>query len=431
MIKLINILKEGTISLTQNERDQIEKILPQLIDTISGPQINSKDYKQVGLINYQFADKTPGQVSIWVGNDMPESGGYFQTKDPKNPTDNYIVVQQNNYAPYFGILNKGYSALTGDKNSGIEKLRGLLKHELIHAKDPALNHHYLKEPYDYRAEIYYKSWTEFQTMTGQFFESITSGVDRILNRNPSIEDIKKIEKALDEILNFYSGKSRNLSQDTYDFIQDTDKRNMFQRLIKFLENKFEEESGILKGYLTQSPLYVYIAFINSIKTHNPEGYKEFLKDLYKTIDQAKDKLKTISSNLKENKIMKKQIISEEFRRMQKLAGVITETQLNEEKSIEAFGPKLIERLKASGFDDVKFTTNSNDADKLANIVKTSDKNLAVVEYNPQTKFIQITTNQDNQDKVFDVVNSPILKDLLPDDFSVTKQGSYFVQLQGK
>jgi hypothetical protein len=106
-------------------------------------------------------------------------------------------------------------------------------------------------------------------------------------------------------------------------------------------------------------------------------------------------------------------------------------QLNEKKSIEAFGPKLIERLKAAGFDDVKFTNNSNDADKLSKFAKTSDKNLAVVEYNPQTKFIQITTNQDNQDKAFDVVNSPILKDLLPDDFSVTKQGSYFVQIQGK
>ena len=104
---------------------------------------------------------------------------------------------------------------------------------------------------------------------------------------------------------------------------------------------------------------------------------------------------------------------------------------NEKKSIQVFGPKLIERLKAAGFDDVKFTNNSNDADKLSKFAKTSDKNLAVIEYNSQTKFIQITTNEKNQDKAFDVVNSPILKDLLPDDFSVTKQGSYFVQIQGK
>jgi hypothetical protein len=64
----------------------------------------------------------------------------------------------------FNILNKGYNALVGDKNQGIEDLRKTLKHELIHAKDPALNHHLLKEPYDTKNdEIYYKSWTEFQT----------------------------------------------------------------------------------------------------------------------------------------------------------------------------------------------------------------------------------------------------------------------------
>jgi len=40
----------------------------------------------------------------------------------------------------------------------------------------------------------------------------------------------------------------------------------------------------------------YITFISAIKKYHSEAYNEFLKDLYKTIDGAKDKLKSISGN---------------------------------------------------------------------------------------------------------------------------------------
>jgi hypothetical protein len=54
-----------------------------------------------------------------------------------------------------------------------------------------------------------------------------------------------------------------------------------------------------------------------------------------------------------NKIhkMKKQNLSEEFLRMQKLAGILTESQLNEalNKDIKVFGQDLDKNLKAAGF----------------------------------------------------------------------------------
>ena len=322
MIKLINILKEGIISLTQDERDQIEKLIPYIIEIIKGPEIKSGEYREVDWINFQYADKTPGKVFVFVGNDSPKAGAYFQTKDPKNPTDNYIVVQQNNYSPYFGFLNKMYSDFVGDKNQGVELLRSVLKHELIHAKDPALNHHYMKEPYDFsKQEVYYKSWAEFQTMTGQFFEAIISGVGRVLTSDSSKENIKKVENALDDILNFYSGKSKSMSQDTADFIQDTGQRDIFQSLIKSAENLFK---GLIRGLtrttISTNALDIYSLFINSIKTYNPEGYKEFLKDLYKVIDEARDKIKafklkpadavlTESLNGKKTLTMKDQLIT--------------------------------------------------------------------------------------------------------------------------
>jgi len=322
MIKLIDILKEGIISLTQDERDQIEKLIPYIIEIIKGPKIKSGEYREVDWINFQYADKTPGKVFIFVGNDYPKAGAYFQTKDPKNPTDNYIVIQQNNYSPYFGFIGTTYSDLLGDKNIGIESLRSTLKHELIHAKDPATNHHYLKEPYDFnKQEVYYKSWAEFQTMTGQFFEAIISGVNRVLTSDPSKENIKKVENALDDILNFYSGKSKSMSQDTADFIQDTGQRDIFQSLIKSAESLFKNLiKGLTRITIPTNALDTYSLFINSIKIYNPEGYKEFLKDLYKVIDEARDKIKafklktadavlTESLNSKKTLTMKDQLIT--------------------------------------------------------------------------------------------------------------------------
>ena len=61
--------------------------------------------------------------------------------------------------------------------------------------------------------------------------------------------------------------------------------------------------------------------------------------------------------------MTNQILSEEFLRMQKLAGILTESQLNEalNKDIKAFGQDLDKNLKAAGFQTLiivgKFATD--------------------------------------------------------------------------
>ena len=168
--------------------------------------------------------------------------------------------------------------MTGNENPGIDTLRKTLTHELIHAKDPALNHKFLKEPYDPGNEkVYYKSWTEFQTMTGQFFEAITTSVDRAVKLKMTKEEILS---ALDSILQFYSGKQTTFNQNAKDFIQGSGKRTAFQSLV----NKFTNYS---------SAIDTYDSYIRMIKKYNPEGYKEFLTDLYKTVDDAKDKTKKL------------------------------------------------------------------------------------------------------------------------------------------
>ena len=313
--------------MTSDERNQVENMIPKIIKIISGKWIPSgvQNAVYIDAINYEFADKTKGKVNVFVANDS-SAKGYFTTNDPKNPTDNSIVIQQNSFINYFtnlgGLIFKTQKFVAGDENAGIELLRKTLKHELIHAKDPALNHHFLKEPYDSnKAEIYYKSWTEFQTMTGQFFESIITGVDRIMSSNLSEKNIRKIEIALSNILNYFAGKTTELKQDTIDLIQNTQSRNLFQRLIKKLENI----TGL--DPTGSGALGVYLTYITLIKKYNPKAYNEFLKDLYKIIDQTKDKINNSLSGIPSapsNINLKEMQYINEAKRLQKLAGIITE-----------------------------------------------------------------------------------------------------------
>jgi hypothetical protein len=280
-------LYEGIIQLTSEERNQIEKMIPRIIEVIKGKKISSDKYEAIAYINFISADKTPGKVAVYVGNDSPGLSAYHQPKDLKNLEDNYIVVQQNPFTPLFNFIGKTYSELKGDENLGEEMLRAAIKHELIHAKDPASNQKILKEPYSLNNyETYFKSWSEFQTMTGQFFESIITGVDRIMKSNPSEENVRKIEIALNDILNFYSGKSKEIKQETIDFIQNTDanNKNIFQKIMTFVS----KASGVT--LLNINAFFVYNDFISKIKKYHPEAYNEFLKDLYKTIDQCKDSI---------------------------------------------------------------------------------------------------------------------------------------------
>lgn len=305
------MLKEGIISLTPEERSQVEDLIPDIIELISGDYIGDNMKSEVGEIDAISADKTPIKVKIFVGNNLSlkHADGYYQTNDPKNPTDNLILIQQFHFSPYFkglsGLDLKLTKLATGNENIGLEKLRKVLKHELIHAKDPAENQHYSNRGYKSdNAEIYYKSWTEFQTMTGQFFEAITTGVDRALRLGMSKDDILK---ALNNILQYYSGKTKIFNQEAKDFIQGSGKRNIFQSIINFFTK-------------LKSAIEDYAEFLFMIKKYNPEGYKEFLTDLYKTVDQAKDRLKT----LQEMKYLN------EVKRMQALAGI---SKLQENKDL--------------------------------------------------------------------------------------------------
>ena len=344
MIKLLDIIKEGTLTLTPEERQQVEDLLPVIIDNIKKPiPDNFGDVWLCGEITYTYADGEIGKTQVAVGNIADTARGYFDTQDRNNKTDNWIVLNQKLFKPYFpsstfqNFDQKFTNTVTGNENTGIERLRQVLKHELIHAKDPTLNHHYSNAPYqtpDKDESIYYKTWAEFQTMTGQFFESLISGTDRVLKGTNTASDLKRVERVLSNILRYFAGKDKTIDIEAKEFIDGTGSRNIFQKIFNFIKQTIRMPRD------SDYAMSEYIFFLNKIKQYNPEGYKEFLKDLYKTIKSIEEKINN-TSPLKIKVQEMKQTINE-VKRMQQLAGLLTEA---EEEQTDDASSKLASAFK--------------------------------------------------------------------------------------
>lgn len=109
-------------------------------------------------------------------------------------------------------------------------------------------------------------------------------------------------------------------------------------------------------------------------------------------------------------------ISKEIRRMQVLAGIITESVLTENKDLNSYGKVLFDRLAKNGF-QAKFTKTSSEFDTLAKVARESrDKKLAVVQYDdmgiPGDGFIMIGVNNQTHDEIGDILDS--IKSELPE-----------------
>lgn len=361
MIKLLDIIEEGTLTLTPEERQQVEDMLPIMIDNIKKPvPDNFGDVYVCGEITYTYADGEIGKATVGVGNIEDTARGQFRTYDPQNRTDNWIIVNQKWFKQYFlssafqNFDQKLTNTVTGNENTGIERLRQVLKHEVIHAKDPALNHHYLNEPYetpDKDESAYYKTWAEFQAMTGHFFESLISGTDRALRGTNTASDLKRVERVLSNILRYFAGKTQTIDIETKEFIDGTGSRNIFQKIFNFIKQTIKMPRD------SDYAMSEYIFFLSKIKQYNPEGYKEFLKDLYKTIKSIEEKVNSTSPLKIKVQEMKSNI--NEVKRMQQLAGLLTEA---EEEQTDDVSSKLASAFKTqdvSSFVD-QFKTIASD-----------------------------------------------------------------------
>jgi len=290
-------LKEGIISLTPEEEKIARDLVPTFIKGIRNREI---DVPLTSPIKYKMASGEEASFTPIIYDDGDNSLAAFFKQNENDLNDNYLGINYNYYgAAYDGYLVNVWKDLTGDNPD--ENLLTSIRHELIHAKDPAVNHKLLKAKYDSSdPAIYYGGWKEFPAQTGEFLEVI---------KNRTEVDIQKGEKNgnlanwannlsfyFQDILDFYSGKDKFFDEATVKWFSGPDTRSDFQRFIKNIVNWGGNFLGfyISPNWSQMDILERFIAKIDQIKKYNPEGYKEFQKDLYvliqKLVDQINSKL---------------------------------------------------------------------------------------------------------------------------------------------
>jgi hypothetical protein len=126
--------------------------------------------------------------------------------------------------------------------------------------------------------------------------------------------------------------------------------------------------------------------------------------------------------------MSKQILSEEFKRMQLLAGLITESQLNEalNKDIKAFGQDLDKKFKEAGFDTL-ILMQSPSQQQLDNVKTNPKAVLFEVFQNPETQMLTLYVNPKMIAKAESIINKFQLSDYTG---PVLKKGWTAKQVQG-
>jgi hypothetical protein len=132
-------------------------------------------------------------------------------------------------------------------------------------------------------------------MTGQFFESILAGVNLSYKQNKTKEQILD---ALNNILMVYSGKSGRFNQNAKDFIQGSKNRTVFQDIINKPVNFFNiplyiKSSDFNANLIHNTAIDNYDYFLRMVKKYNAKEYNKYLRELYKTINEAKDKTKEL------------------------------------------------------------------------------------------------------------------------------------------
>ena len=284
----LELLNEGIIKLTDNEVRQINDILPKVKNAIK----NRVLYKGIASIDYVTADDLNATAIVYIYDKDDNSLAHHNSRNKKDLNDNLIGVNFNFFGlVYNGIFNKILSKMTNKTPD--EHLITSLKHELIHAKDPAVNHKPLNQPVNSGdIKSYYGSWIEFPTQTGEFFEAISQRTKEEIEKKPfgkklPKETIEKIFNIYDDILDFYSGKDKVFNSETAKWLSGGNTGNLFQKFV----NGILSFGGVKINWSSDTLLPIFSNKIEQIKKYNPEGYKEFQKDLYKLITNLKEKLR--------------------------------------------------------------------------------------------------------------------------------------------
>jgi len=276
-------IKEGTISLSSEDNDIIDFVTNRAEELLSSG--NYSDGELISQSPYKTADGKDATVQFYLRYSEGGALGSHTTGKSDDLSDQKIFINTNFFGPAFSLAGKFIKAATGKDPKPY--LRDLIVHEFIHAKDPGVNHIPLKEPYEITPEAYYGSWAEFQTFTGGLFSAIEDSTEAFLEQNEGVlyaPQTEYLSNIYQDILDYYAGYDKEISKDTLEFFERSGK-NTFQKFINSIANLLLYTVG-----RPTSPLEAHMDAIESIKQYNPEGYKEFQKDLYKTIQSIIDRV---------------------------------------------------------------------------------------------------------------------------------------------
>jgi hypothetical protein len=260
--KLVAMLKDKSLWTT----------LPQFLDHRhkNYPIENSIPFK------YKMASGEEAEVRFFVGEDEVFRKAYatFYPRIAQNLKDNLI-----------GVNGDESDRLLRNEGRG---LLSILKHELIHAKDPGMNQydysekHKPKNKAKYR-EKYYETKPEGLAFGGQFIEEVKDALDDFLKESPLTEE--KI-KTLNSVLN-------TLATRTTGSIHPVNPSKEVSSFLKY-DNSFKRVKDLLAKDPNLDPILVSSTISRLKAAGNPE-FQKFQKKLYQELLKIADKVNLILS----------------------------------------------------------------------------------------------------------------------------------------
>ena len=305
----ISQINEGVIKLTTDEKTQLNNLVLKIEEIIiskdfsnanvivKGPEGSEDKIKginsiELGEFKYLFADKKPGVLKVYVSDckSVPENlrdglgYAWYRPNDPKNLEDGQIVI---NASEFSSNLENKY------EESHREKLRSILTHEIIHAKDPNFNHLKGKEETN---KDYSTRDEEIKAFTSQFIDLVENKVEKWIeinkgkmNDSNKQNEVDMIGQILNNLLLIFARKidHGSLNKNISDFIEDFNLNiNSLNKRFKFGTDEFE---NFHKVYGSKVLISVFGRLIE-LKEGEPKRYKKFINALYKSISELFDKL---------------------------------------------------------------------------------------------------------------------------------------------
>ena len=209
---------------------------------------------------YQMASGEEAVVHFFVWPDEM-SNGAFIALDKKNLKDNLISIS---------------SAKNLDSIEKEKYLLSIIKHELIHAKDPGLNQYQYsnfdrpRKQIDYRVN-YYKTKPEGIAFGGQFLEEIRDRVEQLVQGGLTEEKVKTLNSVLNDLANGYIEPS-DLSPETIDFLD-------YSKDIDRSTNPFTPNRENLRWNTMNNS----ISRLNALRDSKNLEFRKFQKKFYQEI----------------------------------------------------------------------------------------------------------------------------------------------------